>query len=346
MDFILILISLFFSFFREFAEIDGSTLYSLMVYMPIGILFVKHFKNYSLCLMPFFFALVFISIAIFSPYSGYNWRTAINLSIIPMILWCYCNIHMGYGKRRFLYFFILVIFVYFHFFYIINLQLNGNTVGRMYFNFFWIFLSLSSTLQKQRWLLKVVHVLVMAICVVQMWESDCRTAILVSLGLILASIFIKRPPTSSWPLHVLMIGGLIFPLVYVYISSISPYISFMGKNLFSQRDEIWGEIFRQLNDINHFVFGGVYVSWWHLSYHNSFLTLVAEYGILVYILLWVSLMVTFSYMKKKFPATSCKVILMIVIAYIYGYAEAFVITNTLFVALPLCFIPKKQNGKR
>lgn len=187
-------------------------------------------------------------------------------------------------------------------FYSHNSSLNPNAVAQILFVLLIILNHLLNFFNKRKIIILIFSILIL----IGIYNCESRSVLFVSiLYLIISSIskkmmkkekYLKKEKIIYW---IIIIAGLLVPyiLVNMYTNSYTLTFSLFGKSLYSGREKIWIVVLDELKNIKYFLFGIPTNQYYSLMFtsnlHNVFLTVLANYGI-IYFLIY------FNYLFKNF----------------------------------------------
>lgn len=102
----------------------------------------------------------------------------------------------------------------------------------------------------------ILTLLFVVVTVYKILQLECRSALIVLLGFVVASMIIRKPlkyKTYKLLSIIIMVGSLLFVLLYMWLYYKVGNIQILGKSLFTGREIIWGSAIDIIKE--HFIFG-------------------------------------------------------------------------------------------
>lgn len=121
-----------------------------------------------------------------------------------------------------------------------ELHINSNTYGLLLLAIYLHTISLYDVVtNKKRW--RVISIIITPIVLLLVWFSGCRSAL---LAIAFFALLLARDKMNyRQALQMLVIIGLAFPVIYIYLSNAMENIQILGKSLFSGRQTVWMQAF-------------------------------------------------------------------------------------------------------
>ncbi len=180
------------------------------------------------------------------------------------------------------------------------------------------------------------------------WESNARTAVLTSIGIVAVYMFIsvrkygrKKLDRFFW---IICVAVVLLTAVYINIHSFSWYgvlnqysRSSFGKNLDSSRPALWSYSLQSLS-LLEFIIGkgtGILPTFrTYQSFHNSFLQLIMQNGLLGLIQLILIFRTLWSRIAEHSDDKVCRMIIACIIGIIvYNLFECTLLQNKIFLGM-------------
>ena len=116
-------------------------------------------------------------------------------------------------------------------------NINPNSYGVLWLILFFNLVCLIDLfLSEKRWIIWVYVGLAVGVMGI-LWASRCRS-VMIAAFLFICLLFLKKVSYRKM-LAIVIIVGIIFPFVYILLSKVMADVSFLGKNLFSGRENVW-----------------------------------------------------------------------------------------------------------
>ena len=345
LDFFLFFISLFFSLaglLLEDVTSAGLQWIAVLKYVPLLILYAKHFRRSFSSFLPILFAVFLLAWSFLGGH--YGMVAMLGTIMVPVMMYVYTRIQFsrkeisGIALLLALAFFLYIIICFVtHFrqnpnqiaFKILILTVNLffclYTNGRK--RFVWY-----SESGRKHTLISPGILAILGISFLLILYTESRNSLLVFLILVMAFVFRKRVAEWNiwgWLLFVLLVLFVLYPFVYCLLSDSfkgTGGTEMMGQDVFSGREYIWVYIFAQLADTTSFLFGNIDTSWWDKSMHNSALDIVVRNGVPTMVIM--ELMVLFyfkricSIIKNKNNNKYKPLLLLVIGTMIWGLNES------------------------
>ena len=226
-----------------------------------------------------------------------------------------------------------------------GILVNNNTVA---FILVALYIHLSTLLLKKHTKKQIVIFLCLLIfSIVSVYELGCRTAMLFFILYGILMIFRKKITGRNKITRKLCITFLIisffFPIIYIFLYNLIGNFEIMKKNLFSGREIVWLEAYKQIKISPLFGSGTKFVINYGnnitTSTHNMLLGLWKNLGIIPMISL------VYFYMLNKRPKIETNILISIIAITIIACFESFLMDSRLYLLFLLAF-PGTKNEKQ
>lgn len=163
--------------------------------------------------------------------------------------------------------------------------LNPNTLGILWMIFLFTVIStlIDISIRKgiKYLLLLLLLLLVTVLSMMMIWFSRCRSALLAA-SFFFILLLLKKINFKKWLIFIIMFG-LAFPVLYVWLYNMIGNVEILGKSLFSGRQEVWIEVWKQIKMSPIIGTGTTYQIEWNGnitdSSHNTYLGFWKTLGI-------------------------------------------------------------------
>lgn len=101
-----------------------------------------------------------------------------------------------------------------------------------------------------------IELSILLLCAYYIYRSDCRSALLAFLLFLTLKVIKKRPfsdRNNKYLTRLAWIGGLLFALLYVYLYTLIPNLTILGKPLYTGRQIVWTSAFELIK--KYWLFG-------------------------------------------------------------------------------------------
>lgn len=208
---------------------------------------------------------------------------------------------------------------------------NPNQTGIYLMLSFFIMLS-AVFAAKKRWQRRGCVLLCGALCYL-LWETECRTCIVLAAVVLILTIFKFLPRLKAGARLIVFLIPLVSLILVRTIPDTLTALSFMGDVVDTGRYLVFDQLFSNLT-IGSFLFGDV-VGYAGTNMHNSYLSLLAMFGILTTIMYVMFLSTSLKAYCKKLSGFSSYVAYAGVLAVIvHGAAEGtLIISGTVYAGM-------------
>ena len=331
-------------------------------YLPLLVIYIKHFRKDFSSFIPLLFSLFLFSLSFLRGH--YSMSGMLSTIMLPVVLFVYTKVRFS---RRQISIIALLVLASLFLYYIISLvrrhSINPNQIAFKILILTVIYFFCVHTNDRRKRI--VIHtlydrkrtigapgfILLFTISFFLILFTKSRNSLLVYL--MLAAAFVVRERVAKWNVWGLLMFGLlvlyfVYPFVYCLLSDSfkgTADTEMMGQDVFSGREYIWASIFAQLTDSSHFLFGGIDTDWWGKSMHNSAIDIVVRYGVPAAVIIE---LIIFYYFKKV--CLMCNnhyrpLLLLIITTMIWGLNESGLFLRlSYFLYFPYCILLSKNKG--
>lgn len=200
---------------------------------------------------------------------------------------------------------------------------------------------------------RIRKILVYLISFAALYQTRSRTSLVAFLAILMVELILKKKIEKSKKLALLLVAiiivaGIIFPFIYVglYMNGIVTYdTQFLGKRLFTGRQDIWINLWNYLQN-NHgaFIWGVGYntelYSRGTFNLHNAYLMIFAQYGLPTLLVYLAYIFHSAANMYGQFGRISnlqfkCYQILLYVLIVGFGETVLTYMPNLIFIAMAI-----------
>ena len=269
-------------------------LYINLIYITAGFIFKIRFSLAETVFLVATIAYLMLSASITD--GGYG---SVATYFIPFLLYfVFSNFEFSSGAKRFLIILfacnILLLFVY-SFPYRTNWEnwqqnsvvaINPNTLS-MFLLFAFMIISVFFDLKNKKYLISLAVLFV--ITVFSMYNYRSRGALLTLLcftGMLFLPKFLYTRKTFLIASIILILLGTAVPFVYLFMYTNGIDLSFLGKSLYTGREDLWKNMFSLFDDPVKVIFGlgsKVNLDGKALNVHNNFFNYIVDFGVIGFI---------------------------------------------------------------
>ncbi len=169
---------------------------------------------------------------------------------------------------------------------------NPNTIGYLYFikTVFISILIITKTQNKKSKYIKILHLVILAINVINIYNSGARASLLGTitfLVLMLLPFLMKSKKLFKIMTFIIIIGAVIFPYIYVSMwrNGIEVNLEYSNKQFYSGRQVVWNNMLYEFEGNELYGIGSRYSlnPSLHLNAHNSLFAVFTIYGIINFV---------------------------------------------------------------
>ncbi len=162
---------------------------------------------------------------------------------------------------------------------------NPNTLGYRYFIMSVFTVIFFNNIKSNKKSLKLFYLLILIMNFILMYQTESRGSLLGFFVFILFLFilkFVKYKSVINIIVYAIVIGSIIFPLIYVYMwnNNIKVQIDYSDKNFYSGRQVIWSKILREFKEKPMYGVGSnfKFEDQDKLNVHNSLFAILTIYG--------------------------------------------------------------------
>lgn len=199
---------------------------------------------------------------------------------------------------------------------------------------------------KKRWQRRGSFLLSGVLCYL-LWETECRTCIVLAAVVLILTVFKFLPRLKEGARLVAFLIPLVSLILVRVIPDILTELTFMGDVVDTGRYQVFDQLFSNLTAYS-FLFGDV-VGYAGTNMHNSYLSLLAMFGILTTIMYVMFLSASLkAYCQKLSDSPSYVAYAGVLAVIVHGAAEAaLIISGTVYAGMAgllfLLMIPEETN---
>lgn len=352
-DFVLLLISLFFSLTGLLLEeiVSIGAVVSILRYFPILILYIKYFRWNFASILPILFSFFLFSLSYLGGH--YSFLGMVVTMMLPVSLFVFTRVRLSRKQIDIIKAMLVIaymLYIIISFSGIFNINPNQVSFTLLVLTVDIFFCAYTNSGGK-RIAGSPGLILLLALSLVLIVLTEGRNSLLVYLMLIMAFLFRKRiDKMNIWGLIMLclLILFILYPFVYCLLSdgakSSSQSTEMMGQDIFSGREIIWSYIFAQVSDPSYFYYGGIDTEWWGKSMHNSALDIVVRYGVPTMVVVELVILYYFKRLSTIINNPFKPLLILIIVTMIWGVNESGIFLGlSFFVFFPYSILHSK-NG--
>lgn len=259
--------------FKHIVNIDFVILCAIFVQLLLACISAKIFRNNTLIFNVFRYVTLLLSV-LYSSYITISKRSldiffvCAVISALLFLVYAFTPIATRYDSSRY------AIYGYIPDYFVFNFS-NPNTAA---FFLFGIYATLLVNLPYRKH--KLLLLALMAACIWMIFRTECRSCFIVALAVTVIFLFFSHSNIPNWVAIACVIVPFLFVVFYMlfYYRTEDKDIVFLGKSLFSGREEVYNNYLSYIREPMQLLFGNFARAKLNNA-HNAPLTVFASFGI-------------------------------------------------------------------